>query len=725
MRWGSQDNRLIALLCVLILNAYLLVYTNSPQSIDGADTLDVASTWLHHGVPAATRLTTPRQFIEGNGQEEFYTLSPDGERYSKKGITPSLALMPFVMLANWLPGVSDRAAAMLLNPLVTLLTACQLYIFARYLKTAPFVAALLALVFAFATTSIIYVKTLFGEPLAGLLLLIALYQSTVYAEEKQNWRVLLAGAAIGLAVGINMGYALLTVPIGAYIFWASRDLRAVIRYGLLIAVMFVCLGAWNMLRFGSPLETGYGLNTHVEGFTTPLHVGLIGMLLSFYKGVFWFQPILLLGLFSLRSVWKHQRALLIVSFAIIGIHSTTYATWWAWDGAWSWGGRFMVPLLPIMLLAILPALGILRRRQWGRYIVLGWIAVSFIVQVPGILYSYIPFYETVYDGQLFRWQNNIILAAFAGLFQSAYDPAVLSEGGDFIQFVAIMASVIVGLFAVYRVLGRWRYVVIAATLIFACYVTVARQEAKPSYEFVREWQQTLGTSGIAYVQSFQFDARLLDIDSMRIVVTHPHAAQENPLIHKQWQMVQQLDPIFWLVTWFPPASTENWVEAALWQQYPFVEERAIEGHRALRFQIAQPAALACETNYLMDEVVALTAYGTRHDDDGLYVTLQWQDQITPTIDYSWFVHLIDADGNVILQQDRVPQGGYHPTSTWQAGQTVSDYLFFPLPADTDISQWQLRIGYVDPSISVALPVYSANGQSPEANHLLLSVSCPN
>lgn len=526
----DTDNRVILCLGLIILNLYLLVYMNAPSSIDGADTLDVAITWVQHGEPTATRLISSRQLIVGNGEEEFYTLSNNGERYSKKGIIPSLILLPLLMLTEGIPALSPRAVAMLLNPIVTMLTACQLYLFARSLNASWKVSTGLAILFAFGTISVVYVKTLFGEPLAGLLLVVALYQSYNFTQDAKSRRVILSGIAIALAIGVNFSYVLLTIPIGLYILSAKRNLKLALLYGLPILLMGVFLGYWNILRFGGIFETGYGIGNDVEGFTTPLFYGLTGLWLSFYKGVFWFQPILLLGLFGLKRLWDKQQSLLIVSLSIILIHSTTYAMWWAWDGAWSWGSRFMLPILPIMCLYLLP---VLKQSQSNRFlrVIVGMIALgSCILQLSGILYSYIPFYETVYNGELFRWQNHIALATFANLYSRILDPAWLSEGVDGIHLLIVCLSIGSGIASVYLFNKKLRQLLVLSILSLTCIFIAIRQQAKPPYDFVREWEHTLGNNGTTYIQSFEFDTRLLDIDGTRIIVTNPHAPQNNPLI---------------------------------------------------------------------------------------------------------------------------------------------------------------------------------------------------
>ncbi len=51
------------------------------------------------------------------------------------------------------------------------------------------------------------------------------------------------------------------------------------------------------------------------------------------------------------------------------------------------------------------------------------------------------------------------------------------------------------------------------------------------------------------------------------------------------------------------------------------------------------------------------------------VRVAWRADQPPPVDYSVFVHLVDADGLIAAQHDTMPGGGLYPTSQWQAGET--------------------------------------------------------
>lgn len=77
--------------------------------------------------------------------------------------------------------------------------------------------------------------------------------------------------------------------------------------------------------------------------------------------------------------------------------------------------------------------------------------------------------------------------------------------------------------------------------------------------------------------------------------------------------------------------------------------------------------------------IALVGWRVEQTDDLLDVTLAWQAQDNLELAYTAFVHLIDAQGNVLTQQDRPPAG--YPTSDWRPGEIVVDKFTLTLPGD--------------------------------------------
>jgi hypothetical protein len=55
-----------------------------------------------------------------------------------------------------------------------------------------------------------------------------------------------------------------------------------------------------------------------------------------------------------------------------------------------------------------------------------------------------------------------------------------------------------------------------------------------------------------------------------------------------------------------------------------------------------------------------------------HLTLFWQAETQPTADYTVFIHLTDAAGQLIAQFDGPPATGAYPTSLWDPGEIIID-----------------------------------------------------
>jgi hypothetical protein len=72
------------------------------------------------------------------------------------------------------------------------------------------------------------------------------------------------------------------------------------------------------------------------------------------------------------------------------------------------------------------------------------------------------------------------------------------------------------------------------------------------------------------------------------------------------------------------------------------------------------------------DLIELQGVGLAQDENGLEATLWWQTMGEPAGDYTVFVQALDADGQLIAQDDSPPNAGRSPTSIWRAGDRVRD-----------------------------------------------------
>ncbi len=159
--------------------------------------------------------------------------------------------------------------------------------------------------------------------------------------------------------------------------------------------------------------------------------------------------------------------------------------------------------------------------------------------------------------------------------------------------------------------------------------------------------------------------------------------------------------------------------------HPLFSEKALQEHYAaapltqIKIPLPPPSAAELRAARISEqrfgETMTLLRYAltTERATRRVQLTLYWQAfGIAPT-DYTVFVHLLDAGGNIVAQHDAQPRGGAYPTSVWDIGEIVRDDYALVAPPDA-IAPFTLAIGmYAQPGLK-RLPV--GNG-----DHLKLNV----
>ncbi|MEO0564827.1 MAG: hypothetical protein AAF125_22160, partial [Chloroflexota bacterium] len=82
------------------------------------------------------------------------------------------------------------------------------------------------------------------------------------------------------------------------------------------------------------------------------------------------------------------------------------------------------------------------------------------------------------------------------------------------------------------------------------------------------------------------------------------------------------------------------------------------------------------------------------DVETLYFAIAWMHEAAIESDYSVFVHLLDDDGALLAQDDRVaPVYGWRPTTTWQPNERIRD--LYALPRDPNGAMIRYGLYYQD------------------------------
>ena len=96
--------------------------------------------------------------------------------------------------------------------------------------------------------------------------------------------------------------------------------------------------------------------------------------------------------------------------------------------------------------------------------------------------------------------------------------------------------------------------------------------------------------------------------------------------------------------------------------------------------------------------------------DTLHLTLYWQTLAKMDKSYTVFIHLLDSDSRIRGQKDSVPGDGTLPTTSWVAGEIITDRYEIAVHSDAQPGRYVLEIGFYDADTGQRLPIVNQEGQ---------------
>jgi len=169
----------------------------------------------------------------------------------------------------------------------------------------------------------------------------------------------------------------------------------------MLGITLLSLGFLNDIRFGGFTNFGYGyygsLATH-DGWR-----GLIGLLISPGTGLLFYFPIAILLPLGAKYMYKENRALFLLFGSVfilnwINIGTLSYSSEpVSWSGGPSWGPRYLIPVLPFIVLMTGYVFLHLRRKIFLKSIIVSLCVLGFFVNLTGVLFWY-------HYGILYAWE---------------------------------------------------------------------------------------------------------------------------------------------------------------------------------------------------------------------------------------------------------------------------------------------------------------------------------
>ncbi|MBI1882394.1 MAG: hypothetical protein HYR94_29830, partial [Chloroflexi bacterium] len=328
------------------------------------------------------------------GDKAFF----NGHYYSVGSIGPSLVALPFYMIFKGIAALAPLKDFLLSDQVVThfqnrlmpesapislnfgyqnlaltfitffsisipsAILGTILFLFTAHFTCKDSYAFTLALIYGLGTVAFPYSKALFQHQIAAF---------GAFAGFFLLWRVIYDGAnlrwlwLVGLLFGLTAISEYPVIPFLGLIFvWAvykgsiHRQLYRVILGAFPMLLIFIM---YNLATFSTLLPISYKYHViHNEihrqglmGITAPSLEALYGLTISPFRGLFVISPVLILAIPGLYLMWrqKYQDVAILLAFIIIGffLYNISYLFWW---GGYAIGPRYLVPMIPFMMIPI-------------------------------------------------------------------------------------------------------------------------------------------------------------------------------------------------------------------------------------------------------------------------------------------------------------------------------------------------------------------------------------
>jgi hypothetical protein len=152
--------------------------------------------------------------------------------------------------------------------------------------------------------------------------------------------------------------------------------------GLLGAAPFLAIQfVYNTIRTGSPFRTAYGPAAVSFVFGTQTVDGFWGLWASPGKSIFLYNPPLVLALFGIPLILRRCRLWLTALGATATPVVLLYGKFMFWSGDWCWGPRYLLFLVPLLLL---PGAFLLDEAIKRRRVLVGAVAITIFLLGVGV-----------------------------------------------------------------------------------------------------------------------------------------------------------------------------------------------------------------------------------------------------------------------------------------------------------------------------------------------------
>lgn len=378
------------LLFLLLLSIYSVTISGRPRFGDEVDRYLQAQSIVE-------RQTLAIQQIPGYDQ----AIGADGKTYySQFEMGYGLLLVPAYWLGrvvsniypyadqDWIPVLFVG----LVNPVIMAFAGVIFFKFSRLIGVRPRIAIWTTVLFGLGTMAWPYTKSIYREPTQTLTLLLAAYAVSLYHRKYARKFLFISGIALGYLAFTKIAN-LVSLPIFLGYIWFNDSAKAeqepprsiwrraypIIQFLIPVCLILGIQGIINIVKYGNFLDLGPYNYSHPIGYFSLTYFlpGATGLLFSSSKGLFLYAPPVLLFFFGWWALFRRDKLDGLLLLTLILANLAYNAAYVAWEGGAFWGPRYILLIVPLMILPF--GLCLESTHGWWKKLALGLSGLTFLI----------------------------------------------------------------------------------------------------------------------------------------------------------------------------------------------------------------------------------------------------------------------------------------------------------------------------------------------------------
>ena len=435
---------------ILIISFSIFIFTASAHRFTSDDYLAysqaeriINQTPIPNFIPGETR-----PGLQGSNQIQWdFPACKDPIICSNVPLVYSMSLIPFIQLEQnlnilpdedltlddfddnhyvwWRNTLSNEETFTFLfyGPVITAISTAILFAICRTYNFSIKIAITVAFLYGFTTMAWAYSSTAMSVILVSMTVLLSFYFYRKFVKNQNFFSLIFCGFSLGASVLVRYDSFIIVVIILVFLIGTILKNKSKLKnLTCLLIPLFFCAIIFmgiNYIQFGTFLEygfkseSGYGL-----GPTSPIHVGIFGLLFSPGAGLFIFSPILFTIFVSFFDFYKKDKSSFLIFSAYLVSMLVFFGNLETWHGFVSWGPRYLLPVIPFLLIPL--AASIEKRNNIG---------FRFLVVVLGAIGAFFSLIWLIQDVSWFTWgvmggDSGLYSLGMAGIHNFSLNPLV-------------------------------------------------------------------------------------------------------------------------------------------------------------------------------------------------------------------------------------------------------------------------------------------------------------